>query len=327
VESELVGELPNRSLADAIRLEIQEANAAAISAVEHARRAGELLLEAKAACAHGEWNRWLAANVDVSDRTARLYMQLARHWNQLSQPERQRVTDLRLGQVIQEMRGLLTNADPEAAEEEEPTPADLHAERLKLERVRAQEMARDCKGSLQHLMASLGRLPLPESEEDFKVWSAVLLELSSTAENLGREFEDWNMRVEVPPPEASFQTRVGTRLTVCLAPDAEDLADITSQELFDLMGIYRRNQDHVTWCYQSESEDIGIMKPEGWCIEPQPPGPGYHRWQIAIEQPGKPQWIRGFWSKLGARTRAVSDVGAAEGGRKPRTGWVSWGPP
>ena len=56
------------------------------SAVAHAIQAGELLIEAKAQVAHGEWLPWLEANCPLSERQARNYMRLARN--------RQRVADL-----------------------------------------------------------------------------------------------------------------------------------------------------------------------------------------------------------------------------------------
>jgi hypothetical protein len=41
--------------------------------------AGDRLLEAKKALDHGQWDDWLSDNFALSDRTARLYMQLAAH--------------------------------------------------------------------------------------------------------------------------------------------------------------------------------------------------------------------------------------------------------
>lgn len=41
--------------------------------------AGDRLLEAKEALDHGQWDGWLSDNFELSDRTARLYMQLAGH--------------------------------------------------------------------------------------------------------------------------------------------------------------------------------------------------------------------------------------------------------
>lgn len=50
---------------------------AANQAVEHAKRAGELLLQVKAELPHGEFGKWLAENVTVSERQAQRYMQKA----------------------------------------------------------------------------------------------------------------------------------------------------------------------------------------------------------------------------------------------------------
>ena len=50
---------------------------AAGDALSHAMRCGDLLAEAKATCGHGTWQAWLAENFTGSQRTARVYMQLA----------------------------------------------------------------------------------------------------------------------------------------------------------------------------------------------------------------------------------------------------------
>lgn len=46
-------------------------------AIEHAKQAGRLLLEAKGALKHGEWLPWLEQNILVSPRQAQRYMQVA----------------------------------------------------------------------------------------------------------------------------------------------------------------------------------------------------------------------------------------------------------
>lgn len=66
-------------LADEIRRELFAAEADWRSAVGHALRAGELLIEAKAQVKYGEWLLWLDANFPESVRTADLYMRLARN--------------------------------------------------------------------------------------------------------------------------------------------------------------------------------------------------------------------------------------------------------
>jgi hypothetical protein len=71
------------------------------SGVAHAIRAGELLLDAKRLHGrHGGWEKWLAANVAFSTRTARAYMQLAK----LPAEKRQRVADLPLRETLSAIR-------------------------------------------------------------------------------------------------------------------------------------------------------------------------------------------------------------------------------
>lgn len=47
--------------------------------VESGIAAGELLIEAKGQLQHGQWLPWLRENCDISERTAQLYMRLAKH--------------------------------------------------------------------------------------------------------------------------------------------------------------------------------------------------------------------------------------------------------
>jgi len=62
-----------------LRREVEGADRAWRTAVEHAVRAGELLTEAKAQVQHGEWLRWLQAHFPGAPRPAQDYMRLARH--------------------------------------------------------------------------------------------------------------------------------------------------------------------------------------------------------------------------------------------------------
>jgi hypothetical protein len=100
-------------LAADIRREVDAAEADYRSAVAHAIRAGELLIEAKAQVPHGGWLSWLEANTSVSDRHARRFMQLARN--------RTRVADL---PSIREAVALLTEhaPEPEPATDADPDP-------------------------------------------------------------------------------------------------------------------------------------------------------------------------------------------------------------
>ena len=53
------------------------AHAAADKAIEHAKEAGRLLLEVKAALPHGEFSKWVAERLTVSQRQAQRYMAAA----------------------------------------------------------------------------------------------------------------------------------------------------------------------------------------------------------------------------------------------------------
>ena len=65
-------------LAARIRAEHKATSAALKSSVAHGIAAGELLTEAKAKVPHGQWLPWLKENCAMSERTAQLYMRLAR---------------------------------------------------------------------------------------------------------------------------------------------------------------------------------------------------------------------------------------------------------
>lgn len=66
---------PLKILVPLIKIELAEGDQAGL---EHYRRAGEMLIEAKDQVAHGRWSRWLTENFELSQPTARRYMRLAR---------------------------------------------------------------------------------------------------------------------------------------------------------------------------------------------------------------------------------------------------------
>lgn len=65
----------------AIAAEINSAHSLAMShaniAIDHAKRAGELLLQVKNALPHGDFLPWIAANIAVSERQAQRYIRAA----------------------------------------------------------------------------------------------------------------------------------------------------------------------------------------------------------------------------------------------------------
>jgi hypothetical protein len=106
------------SLAQHINAEHEAAIGAAQSAISHARRAGELLIEAKTGVEHGEWLLWLTTHCPtISARTAQGYMRVATYWPAL-EANAQRVSHLTLREAL----ALL--ADPRPHAEDVPNDDD-----------------------------------------------------------------------------------------------------------------------------------------------------------------------------------------------------------
>jgi ParB family chromosome partitioning protein len=71
-------------LAELAKLINAEHEAGELAPLEHYRRAGELLLEAKGQCQYGDWLSWLEANVRFGKSRAYQYMEFAKvpvNWN------------------------------------------------------------------------------------------------------------------------------------------------------------------------------------------------------------------------------------------------------
>src|SRR5437660_94580 len=83
-------------LAARIRAE-HEATADSLKrSVEHAMAAGDLLLEAKAQLKHGQWLPWLSEHCAMSERTAQLYMQIAKNREAIEAKYATGIADLNL---------------------------------------------------------------------------------------------------------------------------------------------------------------------------------------------------------------------------------------
>ena len=96
----IVLDLPIRDLATEINSEHEAVSGATWCALEHARRCGELLVKAKAQFSrHGKWQGWLAEHCTLSDRTARSYMRIAKHWSKI-EAKRQHDADLSLREAL-----------------------------------------------------------------------------------------------------------------------------------------------------------------------------------------------------------------------------------
>jgi hypothetical protein len=107
-------------LAARIKAEHEAAAAALKRSLEHGIAAGELLLEAKAQVPHDQRLPWLKDHCGMPDRTARLYMRLARHRDEIGN-----VADLTVRGAI----NLLARSNDEAdADEAIPVHAPRSAE-------------------------------------------------------------------------------------------------------------------------------------------------------------------------------------------------------
>jgi hypothetical protein len=89
-----------KDLATQINREHEQFEEASLTTLEHARKAGELLAEAKRRVKHGEWLPWLKANCKMTNRTAKRYMRVATRWDHVVR-KYDTVTHLTLRDVLQ----------------------------------------------------------------------------------------------------------------------------------------------------------------------------------------------------------------------------------
>jgi len=143
-----MGELELGSLAEQINAEHRACEEAATTALSHAMNAGDLLTGAKARLPHGGFVAWLEENFAGSGRTARAYMRVARHRDEL-EAQRQSSATLSLDGAL---NALSTPVDtPRRASP--ATLAELEAE-LSVARAGALRMAE----SLHEIHRLRGRL-------------------------------------------------------------------------------------------------------------------------------------------------------------------------
>jgi hypothetical protein len=146
-------------LSNTVAIEITAAHDAALtagrSALQHARRAGDLLAQVKAALPHGQWLPWLSAHCPtIPSRTAQVYMRIARDWPALDS-KTQRVADFSIREALALLaapRDLLADAKRLEAEHASirvqlaGCTATLDREDATLEEVAAVlAVARDCE--------------------------------------------------------------------------------------------------------------------------------------------------------------------------------------
>lgn len=94
MESDLTRSNSLTNLAVRIVAEHQAVSTALKDSVRHAITAGELLIEAKAQVPRGQWLPWLRDHCTLSERTAQLYMRVAKNRERIEDQIRNDVADL-----------------------------------------------------------------------------------------------------------------------------------------------------------------------------------------------------------------------------------------
>lgn len=102
-ELRLMDTLDLITLADEINAEHRACDEALRAGLNHAVRAGELLIKAKAQVKHGEWGTWIRDNFEGSARSAQAYMKVAREVPNLEGAKAQRVALLSFRNVLKEI--------------------------------------------------------------------------------------------------------------------------------------------------------------------------------------------------------------------------------
>ena len=137
---------PMAELVQQIRAEHAAAGTAIRKGIEHARRAGELLLKAKAQCRHGGWHPWVTKNLpDLGIRQVQRYMRVASKWTELNAPDPNASGTTHLPSIDGALAVLSGTAqevpepEPDAPELLSPATADDPEERDRGDRLRELE--------------------------------------------------------------------------------------------------------------------------------------------------------------------------------------------
>lgn len=188
-------------LAERINAEHEQCEVHMRAGVDHAIKAGELLIEAKSLCAHGEWGAWLQANCAFAERTAQAYMRVARNREAL-EAKAQRVADLPFREALNLLSG------PRSVKPAEAYTDPWDEEVAELNRL------------IQHVQSVLGNATLQELADavriaEYCVKRAQELWLQSKGDYLGvlAELGDYLpdespfMRIRIDPWGCTFNRR------------------------------------------------------------------------------------------------------------------------
>ena len=110
-------------LAHDIVSEHRQAQESAQTAVAHARRAGELLVQAKhRVVKHGEWAAWCEAELPFGERMAQRYMKVARELPRLPAQQAEQISEMSLRDVL---KMLSEPKEPRNGKADSPKNKDL----------------------------------------------------------------------------------------------------------------------------------------------------------------------------------------------------------
>jgi hypothetical protein len=135
-------------LAARINAEHEAAGGALKRSLQHAIAAGELLLEAKAQIKHGQWLPWLKEHCQISERTARLYMRVAKNKTEIGN-----VADLTVRGAVALLASPLDSFVAKAADAEIETLDLAAAERASDEIAKRHNAYRDAANALEEIIA------------------------------------------------------------------------------------------------------------------------------------------------------------------------------
>jgi hypothetical protein len=98
---------------------------AAGSALEYAKHAGDLLLEAKAQVDHGGWLPWLQIHFEGSEWTARNYMRVASNWDRITDAKSGMIPDLTYSQALRLLAAPPKDDGDEPEDDGAPSPEEV----------------------------------------------------------------------------------------------------------------------------------------------------------------------------------------------------------
>lgn len=134
-------------LATAINDEHRKCGEALLTALDHAMRAGDLLIKAKAEIGHGNWQAWIKENFEGSLRSAQEYMRLAKKREEVEAEKARSSAPLSIDRALRAIAAPKKENPSEASEADEPLD-----EKSTLVR---QEIVRDAEKPEEEIAAEL----------------------------------------------------------------------------------------------------------------------------------------------------------------------------